>query len=119
MQEDFEVHATLAAFVVTFTQVQERAHKNAVSKGFWDVERNAGESIALIHSELSELLEGLRKGNPPSDKIPEFSQAEEEAADVVIRLFDLAGGSKWRLAEAIVAKMAYNVNRPYKHGKQF
>lgn len=116
MQEDFELRAM---FLAAFTKVQEQAHKNAVSKGFWDVERNSGESIALIHSELSELLEGLRKGNPPSEKIPGFSQAEEEAADVIIRLFDLAGGSKWRLAEAIVAKMAYNASRPYKHGKQF
>jgi NTP pyrophosphatase (non-canonical NTP hydrolase) len=113
---DFE---KTAMFLTAFNDIQAQAHRNAVSKGFWDVERNPGESIALIHAELSELLEGLRKGNPPSEKIPEFSQAEEEAADVVIRLLDMAGGAKWRLAEAIVTKMAYNAHRPYKHGKQF
>lgn len=106
-------------FLQSFANVQRMAHQNALDKGFWDTERNMGESVALLHAELSELLEALRRGNPASDKIPEFSQAEEEAADVVIRLLDLAGGSKWRLAEAIVAKMGYNVNRPYKHGKKF
>ena len=69
-------------FIQAVNDAQAAAHANAVSKGFWDYERNVGESIALIHAELSELLEGIRDGNMPSDKIPEFSQAEEEAAKV-------------------------------------
>lgn len=106
-------------FLTSFATMQEKAHQNSRAKGFWENVRNMGESVALVHSELSELLEGLRQGNPPSDKIPEFTQAEEEAADVIIRLFDMAGGAGWNLAGAVVAKMKYNANRPHKHGKQF
>jgi NTP pyrophosphatase (non-canonical NTP hydrolase) len=98
-------------------------HHNAVSKGFWPTNpdgscaRNDGEAIALMHSELSEMLEAIRHGNPPSDHIPEFTGAEEEAADLVIRLLDWCGARNIRLADAILAKMAFNENRPHKHGK--
>lgn len=82
-------------------------------------DRNDGEMLALFHSEISECLEGLRHGNPPSDKIPEFNQAEEELADLFIRAMDTAKARGWRLPEAIVAKMAFNEGRPYRHGKKF
>lgn len=96
----------------------EEQHKRMVEKGFWEKPRTDIECIALIHSELSEAVEGLRHGNPPSDHIPEFSAAEEELADAVIRIADLCGARGWRLGEAIVAKMEFNLNRPHKHGKQ-
>lgn len=81
--------------------------------------RQESELIALEHSELSELLEAVRHGNPPSTKIPGFSLAEEELADVVIRCLDHAHAFAYRLAEAIIAKMAYNAGRDHKHGKAF
>lgn len=72
--------------------------------------RNVGEMIALIHSELSECLEGHRK-NLSSDHLPGFTMVEEELADVLIRLLDLAGYVRARLGAAYVAKRAYNDSR--------
>jgi NTP pyrophosphatase (non-canonical NTP hydrolase) len=91
----------------------------AVSKGWWDEPRNNGELIALVHSELSEALEGLRHGNPPSEHIPEFSAAEEEMADAVIRIADMCAARGWDLQGAIESKMEFNKGRPRKHGKEF
>lgn len=97
----------------------ERCHFTAIEKGWWDdLERNNGELIALMHSELSEALEGLRKPQQ-SDHIPKFTLVEEEMADLLIRVFDFAGARELRLAEALTAKMAYNKTRPYRHGKLF
>ncbi len=107
------------AFKGIFEIVQEHAHKTACKSGWWDKPATHGESIALIHSEVSEMLEALRGGNPESKKIPEFDELELEAADVVIRLMDYCQYHKIDLADAIIAKMRYNETRPYKHGKEF
>ena len=89
-------------------------------KGFWEQgdRRSKGEMIALMHSELSEMLEGVRKPGPDSH-VPEFTSEEIEMADLFIRALDYAAGWKLRLGEAIFAKMTFNATRPYKHGKVF
>lgn len=94
-------------------------HALAVKNGFWESSPNDGEKLMLIVSELGEGLEALRHGNPPSEHIPEFSAIEEEMADVVIRVMDLCEGRGWRLGEALLAKHAYNLTRPFRHNKAF
>lgn len=112
--------ADVERFIESINLIAEAAHFNSTEKGFWSKDQdNDGLKICLIHAELSEMLEGIREGNPESKKILGFSSAEEEAADTLIRLLDLCKKRGWRLGEATIAKMLYNSGRPYKHGKEF
>lgn len=72
--------------------------------------RNIGEMLCLIHSEISEAMEGARKGLM-DDKLPHRPMLEVELADAVIRIFDMAGGLNLDLPGAIVEKLAYNASR--------
>lgn len=103
-------------FTALFYKLAAEMHKNAVAKGFYDKPRTFGDEVALAHSELSEAFEGFRHGNPPSDKIPEFTSIDEEYADLCIRIFETSFARAILLPEAIFAKMAYNSGRPHMHG---
>ena len=72
--------------------------------------RNFGELIALCHSELSEALEGHRKGLA-DDKLPHRPMVEVELADCVIRILDVCAGFGLDLEGAYQEKMAYNAIR--------
>lgn len=137
MQRQNDMNKTEADFISSFNALSQRNHAAMVKQGFWkdrhallaaagsvspELERYAriaitGMGIALKHSELSEALEGIRHGNPPDDKVPEFTSEESEYADTIIRIFDTAGERKLRVAEAVIAKMAMNEKREPMHGK--
>lgn len=92
-------------------------HGDNVNRGWWHdkatgkpIERNFGELLALIHSEISEALEGDRK-DQQDDKLPHRKMAEVELADAMIRIFDLAGGCGFDLGGAMVEKLRYNQDR--------
>lgn len=118
-------------------EIARKIHQTAVDKGWWKEEQDVLEilrasdkpeladkvqlwytmaKLLLMISEIAEGLEGLRHKNPASDHIPQFSAAEEEMADVFIRMMDLAEKRGWRIAEAVEAKMAFNDGRAYMHG---
>lgn len=100
-------------------QLTSRIHSDNRAKGFWDEERNLGETLLLVVTEIAEGFEDYRKGKEWSDKIPHFSPMEEELADALIRIMDLAGGMGFDIWAAVEAKLAYNKTRPHKHGKKF
>lgn len=60
------------------------------------IERNKGELLMLVITELAEACEGERK-NLMDDKLPHREMAEVEMADAVIRLLDFAAGFHLRL----------------------
>jgi NTP pyrophosphatase (non-canonical NTP hydrolase) len=114
-----------------------KVHENAKQKGFYDpdVPKNIGEKLMLIVSEISEALEADRKGRrsvcgtltgvlASEDFEIAFRHYvkdtfEDELADVVIRIFDLAGWQNIDLEWHILQKMRYNSTREKMHGKKY
>ena len=94
---------------ITLNEWCQRCHTIAKEKGFWDKERNVGEALMLIVTELAEAMEGHRKQDDANFK--------EELADAFIRLFDLCGGLGIDIEKEIAQKSERNKARPYKHGK--
>ena len=105
------------ALAVFATYLVDECHGRAKHAGWWTdiktgkpLERNKGEMLALIHSEVSEVLEGVRK-NSMDDHITTRKSEEVELADVLIRVFDYAGGFNLDVGAALVEKMNYNRSR--------
>lgn len=107
-------------FVTVLGQLTDTIYEAMMVNGFWDGEqRNFAAKTALVHSELSEMLEANRKAIEHDDKVHAFTGEEAEAADTMIRLLDMAGGFDLRLGDAIIEKMLFNLSRPHKHNKQY
>lgn len=103
--------------VQAIADMQETIYQSCVAAGWYTdlntgqrVERNFGEVIALMHSELSEALEGWRKGLM-DDHLPDREMVEVELADTIIRILDTAGAQGFDVAGAIRDKFAYNQTR--------
>ena len=70
----------------------------------------AGTMIALLHSELSEALEGLRK-NLMDDHLTDRKMVEAEMADVFIRLLDFCDTFNIDIGGVVKEKDLYNHSR--------
>lgn len=121
-------------FEVCWNRKAKGIHQTCRDKGFWGrrervMEDGTGldtdeakqfainEALMLIVTEIAEACEAVRHGNPPDDKVPQFSGLEAELADAVIRIMDIAAGYDLDVAGAIVAKADYNKGRERLHGK--
>lgn len=67
--------------------------------------------ISLIHSEISEALEGFRK-DKKDEHLPQHPSVGVELADAIIRILDLAGAMGLDLPQMLADKIAYNISRP-------
>ena len=110
-----------AALGDPFDNLAEQIHPTNVEKGFWgppELMDKYVAKLALIHSEVTEVLEALRKSQG-ADKVT------EEFADILIRLFDLYGElvavdeAAPYLYQVMTEKMAINASRAPKHGNRW
>jgi NTP pyrophosphatase (non-canonical NTP hydrolase) len=92
-------------------------HRRNREAGWWTdlatgepKQRNVGEMLMLVVTELAEAMEGHRKGKM-DDHLPSRPMIEVELADVLVRVFDIAGGLDLDLAGAYAEKVAYNLER--------
>jgi len=94
---------------------------NAREKGFWDADTEDNrvifylKQLAMVHSEVSEVLEAIRKEKGQDVVV-------EELADIIIRVLDLYGGMaidhyvQASLAKTLNDKIDKNRTRPRMHG---
>lgn len=99
--------------------LQKVSHGLARNAGWWNAtDQNTSKDnplhfsnkLCLVHSEISEAMEGDRKGLM-DDKLPHRQMREVELGDALIRIADLCGGYEMDLAGAVVEKLEFNAKR--------
>lgn len=123
-------------------KLAKKVHQNAKSKGFFDDKKNIGEMLMLIVTEVAEACEADREdsfadwnnfnlelkaqqnaGHEDAWKtafdIHIKDTFEDELADIMIRVMDLAAFKGIDLESHIEAKMNRNSLRKHKHGKKY
>lgn len=96
-------------------------HETAIEKGFWEGDISydkIGNKLALVHSEVTEVLEAIRKTKGSEEIV-------EEMADILIRLLDIyaamrnSGDITHSFDEILFKKLEKNKSRPKLHGNLF
>jgi len=126
-------------------EMSKKIHKNAIDKGFWEGKerQNIAEKIMLVVTELAEAVEAHRsykfacpavynlkdkeaEGKKVEDKIRNgiFEKYmkdtfEDELADAIIRILDLAEFLNIDIEYHITEKHKYNLRREHLHGKRY
>lgn len=120
----------------TLNKLRDEIHGHAISKGFWDKERETGTLLMLCVSELAEAMEADRNGlyadleliEKDKEEFIDFKWSfensikdtfEDELADTIIRILDLCGAKGIDIEKHIELKMKYNATRERMHGKKY
>lgn len=81
---------------------------NVTQASDWDKEYKVLALLALVHSEVSEAVEAVRKND--------IDNFHEEMADVLIRVLDCVGGFGRDFDKIVAEKLEKNRHRGYRHG---
>lgn len=89
---------------------QKAVWQNAENHGWHNPSCDLPTDLLLIHSEVSEACEALRRGD--------MTAVEEELADVIIRILHVSEKNGFAVAAAVMMKHYKNMKRPYRHGNK-
>ena len=111
-------------YVTDLDDLAHTLHARAKAKGFYEPMENMEEKdyvifylkqLAMVHSEVSEVLEAIRKDKGDEEVVIEL-------ADCIVRILDFwaflneTGYTKKKLSDALNEKIAINETRAHMHG---